>query len=61
MLDVELSRLQELYETAGDPTLSRDAWLALVSCADGWSEYSRARAVLHRSIREAGLPLPSTA
>ena len=58
-LDEELDRLHELYQTAGDPTLIRDAWLALVDCADAWTEYAKARAKLHYGICEAGLPLPT--
>jgi hypothetical protein len=57
-LDSEFDRLQELYDTAGDPTLSREAWLALSTVADQWTEYSNARFKLHRHIRDAGLPMP---
>ena len=34
-LDVEFSRLQALYETAGDPTLRRDAWRSIKRDSDG--------------------------
>jgi hypothetical protein len=56
--DQELSRLQELYETAGDPTLSRDAWVSLVAAADAWTEAMSIRAKLYRDVVAAGLPLP---
>ena len=42
-LDREFSRLQELYTTADDPTLSRDAWTLLVEAADNWTEFVRAK------------------
>ena len=48
--DRELDRLQELYETAGDPTLSNDAWLSLVEVANSWTEYVSARARLYRDV-----------
>jgi hypothetical protein len=35
--DHEFERLQALYQAAGDPTLSRDAWLFLVESADAWN------------------------
>jgi hypothetical protein len=37
-LDTEFDRLRELYDTAGEPALSRDAWLALSSVSDQWTE-----------------------
>ena len=42
-LDREFSRLQELYTTADDPTLSRDAWTLPVEAADNWTEFVRAK------------------
>lgn len=57
-LDGELSRLQELYQTAGDPTLNRDAWGALVSICEDWTAYALARRRLRADIRDAGLPMP---
>jgi hypothetical protein len=57
-LDTEFDRLQELYATAGDPTLSRDAWLALSSVSDEWTEFISARMALRQEIRDAGLQLP---
>lgn|GEM_PF-2902152 len=57
-LDTEFDRLQELYDTAGDPTLSRDAWLVLSSLSDQWSEFISARMALRQQIRDAGLPMP---
>ncbi|MDT5113606.1 MAG: hypothetical protein QOE20_5496 [Mycobacterium sp.] len=57
-LDTEFDRLHELYDSAGDPSLSREAWLALSSVSDQWTEFVKARFALHQHIREAGLPLP---
>lgn len=58
LIELEQDRLQEIYETAGDPALSRDAWLNLVEVADVWSEYLRERGRLVRSIYKAELPMP---
>ena len=58
MLDREFSRLQELYTTADDPTLSRDAWTLLVEAADNWTEFVRAKGKLVADARTGGLPLP---
>jgi hypothetical protein len=41
-----------------DLTLSRDAWSALCSISDDWTEYVNASALLYRTIRDAGLPMP---
>jgi hypothetical protein len=60
-LDTEFDRLRELYDSAGDPTLSREAWLALSSVSDQWTDYFKARLGLHKEIRDAGLPLPKPA
>jgi hypothetical protein len=57
-LNAEFDRLEELYSTAGDPSLPRDAWLALCSISDDWTAYSNTRALLHRTIRELDLPMP---
>jgi hypothetical protein len=57
-LDLEFVRLESLYSTAGEPALSRDAWLALSAVSDGWTDFIKARLVLHGHIREAGLPMP---
>jgi hypothetical protein len=47
-LGTQFSRLQALYETAGDPTLSREAWLALVELNDQWTEFVGAMAALFK-------------
>jgi hypothetical protein len=52
-IEYEFSRLQSLYETAGDQTLNRDAWLALVDLSDRWTEFSRARGALFKRHRGA--------
>jgi hypothetical protein len=57
-IEYEFSRLQSLYETAGDQTLNRDAWLALVDLSDRWTEFSRAGARCSRDIVARGLPTP---
>ena len=49
--DSEFNSLKVIYDK--DPTLSRDAWLALVVAADAWTEFVRARGSLHFAIREA--------
>lgn len=60
-IDTEFDRLRALYETAGDPTLSRDAWLALCEVGDTWTGYDIARAELHNDIVSRGLPVPAPA
>jgi hypothetical protein len=57
-IEYEFSRLQSLYETAGDQTLNRDAWLALVDLSDRWTEFSRARGALFKDIVARRLPTP---
>jgi hypothetical protein len=53
-LDREFSRLQELYTTADDPTLSRDAWTLLVEAADNWTEFVHAKGKLVADARCLG-------
>jgi hypothetical protein len=57
-LDNKFDRLEELYSTANDPTLPRDAWSALCSVSDEWTGYANTRALLHPAIRDTGLPMP---
>ena len=57
-LDREFSRLQELYTTADDPTLSRDAGTLPVEAADNWTEFVRAKGKLVADARTGDLPLP---
>jgi hypothetical protein len=59
-VDTEFCRLESLYQTAGDPTLSREAWLTLVDLNDQWSEFVRIRGALHKNISARGLPTPRT-
>jgi hypothetical protein len=54
----ELARLEELYRTAGDPTLGSDAWVALVEVSDAWTAFRQARGQLFKEIKERGLPCP---
>lgn len=49
-LDRELTRLQGLYQTAGDPTPDTSAWVLLVELADGWTQFQSARGALVREI-----------
>ena len=58
-IENEFSRLQSLYETAGDPTLSRDAWTVLVDVSDQWTEFVRDRGSLYKDIAARGLPTPT--
>ena len=58
-LDTELSRLEDLYRTAGAEDLSPDAWTTLVAVSDAWSEFRRSRGALFREIRLRDLPVPS--
>ena len=57
-LDTELSRLEDLYRTAGAEDLSPEAWTALVAVSDAWTEFRRARGALFREIRIRDLPVP---
>jgi hypothetical protein len=59
VIDIEFSRLQELYETAGDPSLNRTSWMALVDLNQQWTEFVGARSALFKDIVERGLPTPS--
>jgi hypothetical protein len=53
-LDREFSRLQELYITADDPALSRDAWTLLVEAAANWTEFVRAKGKLFAAAVNRG-------
>ena len=59
-LDTELSRLEDLYRTAGAEDLSPEAWTALVAVSDAWTEFRRARGALFREIRVRRLPCRSS-
>jgi hypothetical protein len=58
LLDHEFARLEPVCRAAGPGTRSTEAWTALVRIADAWSEYVNASALLYRTIRDAGLPMP---
>jgi len=45
-------------ETAGDPTLNRDAWLEVVNLNEQWNEFVDARGALFKDITARSLPTP---
>ena len=57
-LDTEFARLQELYETAADVSLSCEAWLALAEVSDKWTELDAARGAV---VKDSGRGLPTPA
>lgn len=57
-LDLEATRLLALYQTAGDVTLDKTAYLTLVELSDLWTEYQHAHWALTRDVYARGLPMP---